>query len=247
MILIPQSSLFLVPFPALQNSEGEYLIEQYTLQIAPSIQTLAIRKPEQSHITTAKSQALIVGNPEPMPEPLSQLTGAEAEAKAIANILQTTPIIGQAATETAVIAKMKGAKLIHLATHGLFDEHQGLQSSLAFSTSDNSDGFLTAKEILDLNLQAELVVLSACNTGRGTITGDGVVGLSRSFLLAGAENTLVSLWYVPDLATSALMTNFYHQLQYNLPEPQALRQAILSTMQEYPSPRDWAAFMLVGQ
>lgn len=247
VVLIPQGSLFLVPFPALQSSEGEYLIEQHTLQIAPSIQTLAIRQPEQSTITNAKSQALIVGNPKPMPESLSQLTGAETEAKAIADILQTTPIIGQAATETNVIDKMKGAKLIHLATHGLFDEHQGLQSSLAFSTSDHSDGFLTAEEILNLNLAAELVVLSACNTGRGRITGDGVVGLSRSFLLAGAKNTMVSLWYVPDFPTSALMTNFYRQLQENQHKPQALRQAMLSTMEEYPSPRDWAAFILVGQ
>lgn len=251
VVLIPQGSLFLVPFPALQSSKGEYLIEQHTLQIAPSIQTLAIGKPQQSTIKStisrAKSQALIVGNPAPMPESLSQLTGAEAEAKAIANILQTTPIIGEAATETNVIDKMKGAKLIHLATHGLFDEHQGLQSSLAFSTSDHSDGFLTAEEILNLNLAAELVVLSACNTGRGTITGDGVVGLSRSFLLAGAENAMVSLWYVPDFSTSVLMTSFYRQLQENRHKPQALRQAMLSTMEEYPSPHDWAAFILVGQ
>lgn len=245
VVLIPQGSLFLVPFPALQNSEGEFLIEQHTLQIAPSIQTLAIKQPDGE--TIDKSQALIVGNPSPMPKSLASLTGAETEAKAIAEILDTTPIIGNLATETAVIDKMQEAKLIHLATHGLFDEHQGLQSSLAFSTSDNSEGFLTAEEILDLNLTAELVVLSACNTGRGTITGDGVVGLSRSFLLAGAQNTMVSLWYVPDFPTSALMTDFYRQLQDNPNKPQALRQAMLNTMKEYPSPRDWAAFVLVGQ
>ena len=142
---------------------------------------------------------------------------------------------------------MQQAKLIHLATHGLFNEHQGLQSSLAFSIKDNQDGFLTAEEILDLDLAADLVVLSACNTGRGKVTGDGVVGLSRSFLLAGTRNTLVSLWYVPDLATSALMISFYQQLQNNVSQPQALRQAMLNTMQTYPSPRDWAAFILVGQ
>lgn len=245
VVLIPQGSLFLVPFPALQSSEGEFLIEQHTLQIAPSIQTLAMKQPDSA--TRDQSPALIVGNPSPMPEYLAQLTGAETEAKAIAEILDTTPIIGNLATETNVIKKMQQAKFIHLATHGLFDEHQGLQSSLAFSTSDNSEGFLTAEEILDLNLSAELVVLSACNTGRGTITGDGVVGLSRSFLLAGARNTLVSLWYVPDFPTSALMTDFYRNLQKNPDKPQALRQAMLNTMQEYPSPRDWAAFILVGQ
>ena len=244
VVFVPQESLFLVPFPALQDSEGEFLIEQHTIQIAPSIQTLAI-KPTLTSLDS--SQALIVGNPEPMPESLSSLPGAESEAKAIANILNTTPIIGQTATETEVVAKMQQSKIIHLATHGLFDEHQGLQSSLAFATSDNSEGFLTAAEILDLKLDAELVVLSACNTGRGKITGDGVVGLSRSFLLAGAQSTVVSLWYVPDLATSTLMTNFYQNLQQNSNKPQALRQAMLTTMKEYPAPYEWAAFMLVGQ
>ena len=244
VVFIPQGSLFLVPFPALQNNAGEFLIEQHTIQISPSIQTLSMRQP--SELNT--SQTLIVGNPAPMPESLSPLDGAEAEAKAIAKILETTPIIGTAATETAIVEKMQQAGLIHLATHGLFDEQQGLQSSLAFSTKDNQDGYLTAEEILDLDLAADLVVLSACNTGRGKITGDGVVGLSRSFLLAGAQSTMVSLWYVPDISTSALMTEFYQQLQQDgVTQPQALRKAMLNTMQTYPSPREWAAFMLVGQ
>lgn len=244
VVFIPQGSLFLVPFPALQNSGGEFLIEQHTLQISPSIQTLAMKPPETIR---DRSQALIVGNPAPMPESLDPLIGAEAEAQAIAKILGTNAVVGEAATETAAIAKMQQADLIHLATHGLFDEHQGLQSSLAFSTSDNQDGFLTAAEILDLELSADLVVLSACNTGRGKITGDGVVGLSRSFLLAGAQSTMVSLWYVPDLSTSALMTDFYQQLQGEVTQPQALRRAMLNTMETYPSPREWAAFVLVGQ
>ncbi|MEM7591909.1 MAG: CHAT domain-containing protein, partial [Cyanobacteria bacterium P01_A01_bin.83] len=231
VVLIPQGSLFLVPFPALQDSAGEFLIEQHTLQISPSIQNLAMQPSGNSDL---KQQPLIVGNPEPMPKSLSPLSGAEAEAQAIAEILQTSPLIGQAATEDTVVNKMQHASLIHLATHGLFNEHQGLESSLAFSTSDNSEGFLTAAEILDLELSADLVVLSACNTGRGKITGDGVVGLSRSFLLAGAKNTLVSLWYVPDISTSALMTNFYSQLQVNPNKPQALRQAMLDTMKVYP-------------
>jgi CHAT domain-containing protein len=244
VVFIPQGALFLAPFPALQNSAGEFLIEQHTIQIAPSIQTLAIQPPAEG---IDRSKALIVGNPAPMPESLPSLTGAEEEAKAIAKILETTPIIGEAATETAIVKQMPQAKLIHLATHGLFDEHQGLASSLAFSTKENNDGFLTAAEILDLDLTADLVVLSACNTGRGKITGDGVVGLSRSFLLAGAQSTMVSLWPVSDLSTSALMTDFYRQLENNLTQPQALRQAMLDTMQTYPDPREWAAFMLVSK
>jgi CHAT domain-containing protein/tetratricopeptide (TPR) repeat protein len=257
VVFIPHGALFLAPFPALQDNQGEFLIEQHTMQIAPAIQTLAMQPPISQETSQAISPGngksktfsnpLIVGNPAPMPPSLSSLQGAEAEAKAIAKILGVTPIIGEAATEKTIIEQMPQAKLIHLATHGLFDEHQGLASSLAFSTKDNQDGFLTAAEILDLDLEADLVVLSACNTGRGKITGDGVVGLSRSFLLAGAQSTLVSLWDVSDLATSALMTDFYRQLQNNQTQPQALRQAMLDTMQTYPDPREWAAFILVGQ
>ena len=244
VILIPQAELFLVPFPALQSPNGKFLVEQHTLQIAPSIQTLNLK---ESAATIDTTSALIVGNPAPMPESLLPLPGAEAEAKNIAEILNTSSLLGQEATETTVIERMKDAKLIHLATHGLFDEQQGLQSSLAFANTESETGFLTAEEILDLELDADLVVLSACNTGRGTITGDGVVGLSRSFLLAGASSTLVSLWYVPDESTANLMTEFYRNLQNNPHKAQSLRQAMMTMMQENPHPRHWAGFILVGQ
>ena len=109
-----------------------------------------------------------------------------------------------------------------------------------------SDGFLTAAEILDSELSADLVVLSACDTGRGRITGDGVVGLSRSFLAAGVSSVMVSLWQVPDEATSALMLNFYQQRLAGEDNAQALRQAMLAMLKDYPAPVNWAAFTLVG-
>ena len=244
VIFIPQESLFLIPFPALQNDEGEFLIEKHTLQIAPSIQTLALKQPSQTALDT--SNALIVGNPDPMPQSLSNLPGTAAEAKTIAQILNVSPLVGKAATEIAVKQRISQAKLIHLATHGLFNEQQGMQSSLALATTEDTDGFLTAEEILDLKLQAELVVLSACNTGRGKITGDGVVGLSRSFLSAGASGAIVTLWYIPDIPTSELMTEFYRNLEQNPDKAQSLRQAMLTMMDKSPHPRDWAGFILVG-
>ncbi|MEM9162994.1 MAG: CHAT domain-containing protein, partial [Cyanobacteria bacterium P01_F01_bin.4] len=102
-----------------------------------------------------------------------------------------------------------------------------------------------AQEVLSYPLRAELVVLSACDTGRGEITGDGVIGLSRSFIAAGADNVLVSLWQVPDDATSELMIEFYRQRQ-QFDNAQALRQAMLATMASHPDPNDWAAFTLIG-
>ncbi|MEW6495485.1 MAG: CHAT domain-containing protein, partial [Cyanobacteriota bacterium] len=98
-----------------------------------------------------------------------------------------------------------------------------------------------------LKLNAELVVLSACNTGRGKITGDGVIGLSRSFISAGVPSVIVSLWAVPDAPTAFLMTEFYNNLQNNPDKAIALRQAMLTTMQQHPNPRAWAAFTLIGE
>lgn len=92
-----------------------------------------------------------------------------------------------------------------------------------------------------------LVVLSACDTGRGKITGDGVIGLSRSFISAGASSVVVSLWAVPDDSTAALMIAFYQNLKHHPNRAWALRQAMLTVMEQYPSSRDWSAFMLIGE
>ena len=258
---VPQSDLFLVPFPALMDSKGKYLIEKHTILTAPAIQVLELTRQQRERIKKlpGKNQknALIVGNPT-MPkfntkygEPgqkLPSLPGAKREAQAIAPLFNTTALTGDEATETTIKAKLPQAGLIHLATHGLFDGFQGLQSSIALAPSSQDNGLLTASEILDIKLNADLVVLSACNTGRGKITGDGVIGLSRSLFLAGTPSVLVSLWSVPDAPTAELMTDFYQNLyQKNLDKAQALRQAMLTRMKQHPNPRDWAAFTLIGE
>jgi CHAT domain-containing protein len=105
---------------------------------------------------------------------------------------------------------------------------------------------LKATEIIDLKLKADLVVLSACDTGRGEITGDGVVGLSRSLLGAGVSSIIVSLWALDDDSTSELMQDFYKELQRSPDKAKALRQAMLKTMQKHPSPAYWSAFTIIG-
>ncbi len=264
VIFMPQGSLFLVPFAALQDTSGQYLIDKHTIAISPSIQVLQL-----THTNTVGANAirpenlrprdiLIVGNPT-MPrlptatgetsEQLPDLPGAEQEAIAIAQLFQTQAITGNQATKTAIVQQMPQAKIIHLATHGLLDDFKGLgvPGAIALAPSSNDNGLLTAGEILDLNLNAELVVLSACDTGRGTITGDGVIGLSRSLITAGVPSVLVSLWSVPDAPTAELMVEFYRQLQQNGDKSQALRQAMLKTKAKHPHPRNWAAFTLIGE
>ncbi|MEM7062616.1 MAG: CHAT domain-containing protein [Cyanobacteria bacterium P01_B01_bin.77] len=270
VVIVPHRELFLVPFPALQTPQGEYLIEAHTLGTTPSLQTLhflqqrSVNQSGQALVVGINRDraAVIVGNPDmpslPLraggpPLPLSDLPGAEAEAVAIAPLLNTVPLLGTAATETTVRERLAEADIIHLATHGILDEQQGLSSAIALTPTSEKlglnqpdDGLLTAQEVMQLNLKADLVVLSACNTGRGRITGDGVVGLSRSFLAAGANNLVASLWAVPDEATAMLMTEFYQQLQTEPDKAIALRQAMLSTLAKHPNPRDWAAFFLIG-
>ena len=90
-------------------------------------------------------------------------------------------------------------------------------------------------------------MLSACNTGRGKLTGDGVIGRSRSLISAGASSIIVSLWSVDDSSTSFLMSEFYRQIQQKPDKAQALRQAMLTTMKQYPEPKYWAAFTLMGE
>jgi CHAT domain-containing protein/Tfp pilus assembly protein PilF len=266
---IPQGELFLVPFPALKDANGQYLIENHTILTAPSIQVLQLT---QDLSTRAQGSAplqadnpLIVGDPA-MPTVtflseagnfeavrLQPLYGARQEAEAVGDTLNASALLGDAATEARVKQQIASADLIHLATHGLLEYGDPRQTgsrdtpgAIALAPGNGEDGLLTSTEILQMELQADLVVLSACDTGRGRITGDGVIGLSRSFIAAGVPSVIVSLWAVPDAPTAELMSEFYDQLAQGQTKAQALRQAMLITMQTRPDPKDWAAFTLIG-
>jgi CHAT domain-containing protein len=142
---------------------------------------------------------------------------------------------------------MPQARIIHLATTGLLDEEEALRSAVALAPSNTDDGLLTAEEILNLKLNAELVVLSACDTGLGRITEDGVIGLTRSFMAAGVPSVIAPLGSMPDEQTAFLMTEFYKNLQSNPDKAAALRSAMLATMKQHPDPINWAAFILIGE
>ncbi|MEG4029050.1 MULTISPECIES: CHAT domain-containing protein [unclassified Microcoleus] len=253
---IPHESLFLVPFAALQDSSGNYLIEKHTILTAPSIQVLSLTK-KQQQLASGKG-ALVVGNPtmpsvafatNQPPQQLSSLPHSEAEAIAIAELLNTEPLTGDKATKVAVLEQIERSGIVHLATHGILDDVEGLgvPGVIALAPSKEDSGLLTASEIFNLRLNAELVVLSACNTGRGRITGDGIIGLSRSFIAAGVPSVVVSLWSVSDESTADLMAEFYRQMQLTPDIAQALRKAMLVTLVKHPNPVDWAAFTLIGE
>jgi tetratricopeptide (TPR) repeat protein len=259
LIFVPFGELLLIPFAALQDSEDTYLIEKYCISTVTSIHILGLtlerKKSQGDH---GLLPTVIVGNPLmptiPLTDPLQHLENlpeAEEEAKAIAALFGSQPIIGPAATKKSVVEQMLKAQLIHLATHGLLDDIKqlGFPGAIALAPSNEDDGFLTTSEIIDLSLHAQLAVLSACHTGGGQITGDGIVGLSRSLIVAGVSTVIVSLWAVASDAAAELMMEFYRYLLNNRNKAEALRHAMLKIMKKdgYEHPKDWAAFIIIGE
>ena len=272
VVFIPQGDLLQIPFAALKDSDGRYLIEKHTLQIATSVKLLqlanSLKRSEklqsQENITPS---VLVVGNPQSSSGSSTRLNGlsllplpgAQDEALKIAKLLGTDALIGEQASEFNIRKKISDASIIHFATHGLLEYgHPGesgvsdvpgaiVLAAASSSAESNNDGLLTAAEIMQIPLSAELAVLSACNTGNGRITADGVVGLSRAFMAAGVPSIVVTLWAIPDAPTATLMVWFYRNLKKSENKAQALRQAMLTTMKLYPNPRDWAAFILLGE
>jgi CHAT domain-containing protein len=268
VIFIPQGQLFLVPFAALPTGpeqDSSYLIDQHTISMAPSAQMLTVTQQQlRSEISSWQANDfLIVGNPV-MPDVwspaqadtirLEDLPNAQAEAEHIASLFGTQAYTQAAATESTVKQLLEDKTVLHFATHGLLDHSKPTTSgirdrpgAIALAPGHGEDGLLTSAEISEASLQADLVVLSACDTGLGDITGDGVVGLSRAFMTAGAASIVMSLWSIPDAPTAQLMSAFYEAMQHNHHKSQALRQAMLQTKQIYPDPKDWAAFLLIGE
>jgi CHAT domain-containing protein len=196
---------------------------------------------------------------------LQPLAGAEEEARSIAGAVGDryhTLLIGKEATETAFKALAETHNIIHLATHGIAYTEDPLQSFVALSpgepeTGETENGLLTAREVAqNRSLPADLIVLSACQTGLGRISGDGMLGLSRAFLIAGARTVVVSQWSVSDSATKELMVAFYQNYLTSGNKAVALQKAMQKVRNglrpsepaqpEYSHPRYWAPFVLVG-
>uniref|UniRef100_A0A1J1JF88 Tetratricopeptide TPR_2 repeat protein n=1 Tax=Planktothrix agardhii TaxID=1160 RepID=A0A1J1JF88_PLAAG len=256
VIFVPTDALFYLPFAALVDEEGKFLIEKHTIVMSPAITVLETTHKQRQNLSSSAQDIVIVGNPQmpklatspgEEPQPLASLRYAEKEAIEIAKMFNTSALIGANATESTVVERLKTARIIHFATHGIVDNIQPLNSSVALTPGGSEDGLLTADEIFDLKLNAELVVLSACDTGLGQLTGDGMIGLSRSFLNAGVPSLVMSLWAVDDRKTSQLMIQFYQNLQTTPNKAQALRQAMLTMKNQYPDPYYWAAFTLIGE
>lgn len=251
LAIVPHGKLHYLPFSALFDGDA-HLAEKHALRILPSASVL-------DYIDQGRGGAgamLALGNPA-LDDPSLDLPGAEREAQAIAAEWNGSASGGGApakadlylrnqATETVVKTGAQGYGILHLASHGVFDGEKPLASRLLLSADDRNDGILTVREIYDLTLSADLVTLSACETGLGEVAnGDDVIGLTRGFLYAGAGSIVSSLWTVSDDATEVLMKAFYRNLQ-TMPKTEALRRAQLETAAQYPHPYFWSAFQVSG-
>ncbi|XP_037078157.1 tetratricopeptide repeat protein 28-like, partial [Pollicipes pollicipes] len=288
LMLVLEGDLYLVPFPVLKAPDSsEFLCERFNLILTPSISTLRSgARPRGARAGGEQTAALVVGNPR-LPAALGEQWGwadlpyAEQEAHMVAEMLQTEPLTGAAASKEALLQQLAQAECVHLATHvswklsavvlspGEFVDARSSQRaashgsqcesqheddhSEAASSSDLpplSEFLLTAADILGLKLTAKLVVVSSCHTRdhHGRASSDGVVGLTRALLAAGAQCVLVSLWPVPDTAVKILYRTFYSCLLQGARVSRALNDAMqtVQNTKHFAHPANWAGYLLVG-
>jgi CHAT domain-containing protein len=270
LCIVPDEALWRVPFAALMDGQGRFLIERAAVLYAPSMSVyVAMAKRRESGIAPAQS-VFALANPTLDGDTAKQLTSyyrgttlgalpdAEKEVDAIRDLYGSSHCVvlkGDEATEARSKEEMLRARILHFATHGLLDDRNPLYSRLMLARDARSgdDGSLEAWEIARLKLDADLVVLSACDTARGLIGGgEGVIGIAWSFFVAGAHSTVATSWKIGSRSASQVMVGFYGSLRSREGEPlakaRALRDAQLQLIHraETRHPFHWAAFVLLG-
>ncbi|HEY7213840.1 MAG TPA: CHAT domain-containing protein [Thermoanaerobaculia bacterium] len=266
--IVPDGPLWDLPFQALQPSAAEMLLERHALYYAPSLSFLAELAARRSRPAAAGRPSLLaVGNPSPDPgtaaraaarrgaAKLAPLPDAEREVRSLLRLYgaeRSAVYTAAAASERTVKAEAGKYRVLHFATHALLDDRNPLYSSLVLSrprSGEGEDGLLEAWEMLGLRLDAELVVLSACDTARGRLrAGEGMLGMSWALAAAGSPAILASQWEVSSASTGELMVDFHRGWLGGLGKAEALRRAALAVRgkERYRHPFYWAGFVLVG-
>ncbi|MEP2025667.1 MAG: CHAT domain-containing tetratricopeptide repeat protein [Reichenbachiella sp.] len=271
LIIIPEGSLSTIPFEALitetklddelSYSQLPYLIKKYNVSYDNSATLFVQRKKEIDTYQGATENILLVApinfqnqRYQGLTGRLNDLPGSKAEIEEIKYLFKANDRQAELLTESqaskANLTKgdVKQYKYIHFATHGMVNESEPNLSRIFLQ-----DGSLYSGDIYNIDINADLVCLSACETGLGKISkGEGIIGLSRALLYAGAKNLVVSLWTVADESTSKLMIDFYHNHLYSTTYNTfsgALRKAKMKLIndEEYSRPYYWAPFVLIGE
>ena len=249
IVIVPDGPLCLVPWAALS--------ETIRIRTVPSLTvlTLITDSPEGYH---SKRGALLVGDPclkqvtSRSGKPVyAQLYYARKEVEMIREVLKVKPLTGKEATKRAVLEQITSVALIHIAAHRRKETGEiALAPNPGYTTEvpKEPDYILTMSDVQAVKLRARLVVLSCCHSGRGAVMYEGVVGMARAFLSAGARSVLVSLWAIDDEATMEFMKSFYKHLRYEESASVALHQAMkfLRELDKFCVPKYWAPFVLIG-
>ena len=255
LIIVPDGPLWLAPFAALLNPFSKYLCESFKVRLIPSLTSLKIiaRCPEFH----SSSGALIVGDPDMSEvtnshgDQLEQLPFARQEAQMIGQILNAAPLTGKLATKCEVLKQISSVAVVHIAAHGRMETGEIALSpnpERESQTPAEEDYMLTMADVMSVKLRAKLVVLSCCHSGRGEIKAEGVVGIARAFIGAGARSVLVSLWAIDDEATLEFMKSFYHNFVKGRSASESLNHAMkcLRESEKFGDLKYWAPFTLIG-
>jgi CHAT domain-containing protein/tetratricopeptide (TPR) repeat protein len=250
LLIVPDAELHFLPFGALlaPGASDRFLVERYELAYAPSA-SVWVRLGERT--TRAGDRRVLALAPHP-----ERLPASADEVAAIRAVFgrRATLLVGAAASERALRAASSRNDILHLATYGVLNKHNPLFSYVELASSVRGDGRLEVHEVFDLDLDGQLVVLSACQTAlaSGALAdvppGNDWVGLIQSFLQAGAGSVLASLWPIEDRATAQLMQHFYKEVNAGLPTAAALAQAQRALLRDASTahPFYWAGFVLTG-
>jgi CHAT domain-containing protein/tetratricopeptide (TPR) repeat protein len=262
LVIVPAGRLGTMPFEALPLNKLEsnqdfnsvnYLVTRYAVSYEFSAGVM-LQKARNGK--KAENQSIFLCAPISFPakDNLDELPGTDKEVNAIASLFPSSSLVAKRgdANETLIKSgKLANYKYLHFATHGVVDEQSPELSRIFLQSSPTEDGNVFSGEIFNLRLNADLAVLSACQTGLGKVSkGEGVIGLSRALVYAGARSIMVSYWSVADESTSQLMTDFYKQfVKQSTPNyREALQQAKTAMInhKEYAAPYYWAPFVLIG-
>jgi CHAT domain-containing protein len=265
LIIVPDGMLAYLPFETLGGDRR--LIERFAISYSPSASALATLRNRLKESVPPPKALLAFGDALYAPPGVgrqserglgfTQLPHTRTEVTAIRSLFPAggsrVYLGAEARKDTVQAEQLDQYRFVHFAVHGRYDEEHPARSGIALSQSAESrqDGILQVPEIMRLRLRAEMVALSACQTGLGKLlAGEGVMGMSRAFLYAGADSVLTSLWNVNDASTAELMKLVYRNLTRGLPRDEALRAAKLQLMRGPQStwrhPYHWAPFVLLG-
>ena len=264
IILITDSYTHLMPVLTLfDRLSHQFLGDRLRVRYMPSLLTMGImvKMPKVVVEVSEESQKFcIVGNPTiPMFQyqgeswRLGKLPFATKEAEWVAHILKTTPTLHEQATKMIILSMINSAKVVHLATHGSatagFLAFAGLGSSRTREVTDEKTVLLYPEEVEKLHISPALVVLSSCDSGRGTVKADGIQGMARAFILAGAQSVLTTLWRIHDESASTFMKFFYQYLMDGFRSSVALHKASLSVrcFAKYSHYVHWSGYQLTGR